>query len=140
MLDLHPGGRAFRLSGGLLFNSSRVDATGLLDGPVAIGDSMYQSADVGQLSGLVKYKKTTMPYFGIGVASDARFTITVDAGIGFSGYPRVSLSADSPLTGAEREALDQSLVQEQAQIQQDIESEWWAKFYPVFSIGFKLRF
>lgn len=140
MLDLHPGGRAFRLSGGLLFNSSHVDATGVLDGPVTIGDSVYQPADVGQLTGLAKYKKTTMPYVGIGVASDAQFTITVDAGIGFSGYPRVRLSADSPLTGAEREALDQSLAQEQAQIQKDIESQWWAKFYPVFSIGFKLRF
>jgi hypothetical protein len=140
MIDLHPGGKAFRLSGGFLFNSSRVDAAGVLDGPVTIGDSVYQPADIGQLTGLAKYKKKAMPYFGIGVASDARFTITVDAGVGLSGYPKISLTADSPLTGAEREALDQSLAQEEAQIQQDIESRWWAKFYPVFSIGFKLRF
>jgi len=140
MLDLHPGGKAFRLSGGFLFSSSHVDATGVLDGPVTIGNSVYQPSDVGQLTGEARYTKTAMPYFGIGVASDARFTITVDAGIGLSGYPKVSLSADSPLTGPEREALDQSLAQEEAQIQQDIESRWWAKFYPVFSIGFKLRF
>jgi hypothetical protein len=140
MLDLHPGGKAFRISGGFLFNNSRVSAAGVLDGPVAIGDSVYQPTDVGQLTGLAKYTKKTMPYFGIGVASDARFTITVDAGLGFSGYPKVSLKADSPLTGPEREAFEQNLGQEEAQIQQEIESQWWAKFYPVFSIGFKLRF
>jgi hypothetical protein len=39
-----------------------------------------------------------------------------------------------------KDALEQSLAQEETQIQQDIESRWWAKFYPVFSLGFKLRF
>lgn len=140
MLDLHPGGRAFRLSGGFLFNRSRVDATGVLDGPVTIGGSVYQPGEVGQLDGLVKYRKTTMPYLGIGVASDARFTITVDAGIGFSGYPRVRLRADSPLTGPERDALDSSLAAEEAEIQQEIEDHSWTKYYPVLAIGFKFRF
>lgn len=140
MLDLHPGGGIFRLSGGLVFSSSHVDATGLLDGPVEIGGEIYTPAEVGTLTGKAKYGKTTMPYVGIGVASTARFTVTADLGIAFSGYPRVRLGADSPLTGAELEALEQSLAAEEADIQQEIESHWWAKYYPVLSIGFKLRF
>lgn len=140
MLDLHPGGGVFRLSGGLVFSNSHVDATGLLDGPVDIGGDQYAPEDVGTLFGKAEYGKTTMPYVGIGVAGNTRFTYTVDLGIVFSGYPRVRLRADSPLTGPEREAFEQNLGREEAQIQQDIESQWWAKFYPVFSIGFKLRF
>lgn len=140
MIDLHPGGGIFRLSGGLVFNSSRVDATGLFDGPVEIGGDVYTPAEVGELKGKASYKKSTMPYAGIGVAGNGRFSITVDLGVAFSGYPRVRLSADSPLTGPELEALEQSLAAEEAQIQQEIESRSWAKYYPVFSIGFKVRF
>jgi hypothetical protein len=140
MLDLFPGGGLFRVSGGVIFSSSRVDAKGVLAGPVTIGDRIYQPADVGDLNGKATYEHGVIPYAGIGFSSQARFTVTVDLGVGFSGYPRVELTADSPLTGTELQQLEASVAQEQAQIQQEIESHGWAKFYPVVSLGFKFRF
>jgi len=140
MLDLFPGGGLFRVSGGVIFSGSRVDAKGVLAGPVTIGDQTYQPADVGGLNGKATYQHGVIPYAGIGFSSQARFTVTVDLGVGFSGYPRVELTADSPLTGTELQQLEASLAQEQAQIQQGIESHSWAKFYPVVSLGFKFRF
>ena len=140
MLDLFPGGGLFRVSGGVIFSSSRVDAKGVLTGPVTIGDQTYQPADVGDLTGKAAYPHGIIPYAGIGFSSQARFTVTFDLGVGFSGYPRVELTANSPLTGTALQQLEASVAQEQAQIQQEIESHGWAKFYPVVSLGFKFRF
>lgn len=140
MIDLHPGGGVFRVSGGILFAGSHVDAVGQLTGPVDIGGTIYQPADVGSLTGKVAHDKSIVPYFGIGIASMARFTVTFDLGVGLSGYPTVALSADSPLTGAELAELEASIQAEEAQIQHEIESHWWAKYYPVVSIGFKYKF
>lgn len=140
MLDVFPRGGLFRVSGGVIFSSSRVDAKGVLAGPVTIGSETYQPAEVGDLNGKADYPHGIIPYAGVGLSSQARFTVTVDLGIGFSGYPRVELTANSPLTGTELQQLEASLAQEQAQIQQGIESHSWAKFYPVVSLGFKFRF
>jgi hypothetical protein len=140
LLDLHPGAGIFRLSGGILFAGTRVEAVGVTTGPIDIGGTTYPPSDIGTLTGKVEWDKSIVPYVGIGVASQARFTVTFDLGIGFAGYPKVALKADSPLTGAELAELEASLEAEEAQIQREIESKWWAKFYPVVSIGLKYRF
>jgi hypothetical protein len=140
MLDLFPGGKVFRVSGGVIFSGTKVGATGQLSGPVQIGDQIYPSAAVGSLTGEASYQHGIIPYAGIGFSSTAKFTVTFDLGVGFSGYPQVRLSADSPLTGTALEQLQQSVAAEQAQAQAEVESHSWAKYYPVISIGFKFRF
>lgn len=140
MLDLFPGGKIFRVSGGVIFSGTKVGATGQLNGPVQIGGQIYPAAAVGSLTGEASYKHGVIPYAGIGFSSTAKFTVTFDLGVGFSGYPQVRLSADSPLTGSALEQLQQSVAEEQAQAQAEVESHSWAKYYPVISVGFKFRF
>jgi hypothetical protein len=139
-VDLHPGGGIFRVSGGLLFSGTHADGVAQLNGAVDIGGTTYQPADVGRLTARGDYAKSVIPYAGLGLAARSRFTVTFDLGVAFSGYPRVRLQADSPLTGAELAALEQSVADEEAQIRDEIESHSWAKYYPVVSLGLKFRF
>lgn len=139
LLDLFPGGGWFRLSGGIVYGTPEVKAVAQLSGPVTIGNTTYPAAAVGSLTGRAWYEKGVRPYAGIGIASSARFTVTFDVGVVFSGYPSVTLTADSPLTGAALEQLQQDVAAEQAAIEEWIRSTSWAKYYPVVSLGVKLR-
>jgi hypothetical protein len=139
LLDLYPGGSWFRVSGGIVYGSPEVNATGVLDGPVTIGSTTYPPAAVGSLKGHVYYSRGIRPYAGIGVAANTRFTVTFDIGVVFAGYPTVDLTADSPLTGSALAQLEQNLAAEEAQVQAEIETRKWAKFYPAVSLGFKYK-
>jgi hypothetical protein len=60
-------------------------------------------------------------------------------GVVFAGYPVVDLAADSPLTGSALDQLEQNLQAEEAEIEAEIRTKTWAKYYPVVSLGVKLR-
>jgi hypothetical protein len=139
LLDLYPGGGWFRLSGGIVYGSPEVKAVGQLTGPVEIGGTTYPPAAVGTLSGRAYYTRGIRPYAGIGIASNARFTVTFDVGVVFTGHPSVDLSADSPLTGSALQQLEADVAAEEAQVEADIRSKTWAKYYPVVSLGVKVR-
>jgi hypothetical protein len=139
LLDLYPGGSWFRLSGGIVYGSPEVGAVGVLDGPITIGNTTYPPAAVGSLKGRIYYTNGIRPYAGIGVAANAKFTVTFDVGVVFSGYPAVDLTADSPLTGSALAELEQNLAVEEAQVEAEVRTRKWAKYYPVISLGFKLR-
>jgi len=140
LADVHPFGNAFRLTGGLVLWKTKAEADGLLTGPVEIGNSTYQPSEVGALLGTADYSRSVAPMFGLGFAGRGRFAVTFDLGVVVTGRPDVSLSVDSPLTGAALAQLEADVAAEEAQIRQDIEDEPLAKFYPVISLGFKLRF
>ena len=139
LLDLYPGGGWFRLSGGIVYGSPEVEAVGRLTGPVTIGSTTYPPAAVGTLTGRAYYTKSIRPYAGIGIASNARFTVTFDVGVVFAGYPVVDLTADSPLTGSALDQLEQNLRAEEAEIEAEIRTKSWAKYYPAISLGVKFR-
>ncbi|MGE0553314.1 MAG: hypothetical protein AB7R55_07775 [Gemmatimonadales bacterium] len=140
LADVHPFGNAFRLSGGLVLWNTEAEADGLLTGPVEIGNSTYQPSEVGALLGTADYSRSIAPMFGLGFAGRGRFAVTFDLGVVVTGRPDVSLSVDSPLTGAALAALEADVAAEEAEIRQDIADESLARFYPVISLGFKLRF
>jgi len=139
LLDLYPGGGWFRLSGGVVYGGTEVKAVGQLSGPVTIGSTTYPAAAVGALNGRAYYTNGIRPYAGIGIASSARITVTFDVGVVFSGYPVVDLTADSPLTGDALTQLEQNLQAEEEQIEAEIRTRTWAKFYPAVSLGVKFR-
>ena len=139
-VDLHPFGNAFRLTGGLVLWNTSVKGEAVLTGPVTIGDVVYQPAQVGSLTGTADYSRTIAPLVGLGVAGRGRFAVMFDLGIVMTGHPKVDLTVNSPLTGAERAQLDAEVQKEEASAQGEIDDQPLAKYYPVVSLGFKIRF
>ncbi len=140
LVDLHPFANAFRLTGGLVLWDTSVKGEAVLTGPVTIGDVVYQPSQVGSLTGTADYSRTIAPLVGLGVAGRGRFALMFDVGVVMTGHPKVDLTVTSPLTGAERAQLDAEVQQEQASAQAEIDDQPLAKYFPVVSLGFKIRF
>ncbi len=138
--DLHVFGGAFHLSGGMVWNSNEGNVVAQLTGPITIGANTYQPSDVGSLTGLVNYETRYAPYAGLGFGGRGRVSLVFDAGVVFSGYPRVSLTGTSNLTGQAKTIFDQNVAQEVAEIQTEIESRKYLKYYPVVSLGLRVGF
>jgi hypothetical protein len=139
-VDFYPLGSGFRLSGGLVHNRSRVDGVGVLDQPVTVGGQTYQPEGVGELIGLAHYDNDWMPWIGLGVAGGGRIAVTFDVGVVFAGHPAVQLRTQGgTLSGSEQAILDQNVAVEQAELQQAINDEKLAKYYPIISLGLKIR-
>jgi hypothetical protein len=140
LVDLHPFANAFRLTGGLVLWNTSAKGDAVLTGPVTIGDVVYQPAQVGSLTGTADYSRTIAPLVGLGIAGRGRFAVMFDLGIVMTGHPKVDLTVNSPLTGAERAQLDAEVQKEKASAQAEIDDQPLAKYYPVVSLGFKIRF
>ena len=123
LVDLHPFGNAFRLTGGLVLWNTSVKGEAVLTGPVTIGDVVYQPAQVGSLTGTADYSRTIAPLVGLGVAGRGRFAVMFDLGIVMTGHPKVDLTVNSPLTGAERAQLDAEVQKEEASAQGEIDDQ-----------------
>lgn len=132
VLDLHPGGGAFRLSGGAVLFSADTELRARLTAPVEIGDDTYSPQQIGTMTGVFATKDLA-PYLGIGFgkapgASGAGFAF--DLGVAFQGAPDVRLSATGPL--ASDPVFRANLAKEEANIEDDAKV---FRFYPVLAIG-----
>ncbi len=147
LLDWHPGGSAFRLTGGLVYNGSRIDGTSLApaSGVYEIGGVPVPVRLVGTLEGKIDFNPT-VPYVGLGwgnaVAPGSRVRFFLDAGAMFQGRGRVTLTpvipADSPLNSpVARQALDILLQREERTIEKDVADY---TVYPVVAVGLSYRF
>jgi hypothetical protein len=137
LLDFHPGGGGFRLSGGLIFNKNKLTATAVPTATFDVGNHTYSAAQVGSLVGNVDFKKTA-PYAGIGfgnAVSDKKIGVVFDLGVLIQGSPRVSLAASGPI--ASNATFQQDLAIEQGDLQDDIDP---IKYYPMVSIGLTYKF
>ena len=138
VLDLHPLGGAFHLSGGVVWNSNQGAVQAQLAGPVTIGPTTYQPSEVGALTGIVKYQERYAPYAGLGFGGRGRVSFLFDVGLVFSGFPQVSLTGATNLTGQAKAIFDQNVLQEVQQIQTEIESRKYLKYTPVISLGLRV--
>ena len=146
LLDWHPFESTFRVTGGLVFNRTKIDVDAKLNQTtVTINNTVYNTSDVGSLSGTAKFK-STVPYLGIGwgnvAGKDAGFHLIADIGVEFLGSPDVKLH------GGCTAAFQTSNPTECAQLASDIQAEekdlnnkvsdykWW----PVLDIGVAYRF
>jgi hypothetical protein len=147
LLDWHPGGHGFRLSGGLVYNGTRIEGTSLppASGLYDIGGVPVPVALVGTLSGKIDFNPT-VPYVGLGwgnaVAPGRRVGFYADAGVMFQGRGRVTLTpnipAGSPLDNpTARAALDILLRREENDIEDKVADY---TVYPVVSLGLSYRF
>jgi hypothetical protein len=139
LLDLHPTGGAFHLSGGLLVNDNEGRLVARLNEDIEIGGRTYTPDEVGSLVGTVDFRKTA-PYLGLGFAGRGRVSIVFDLGVGMTGTPRVDLVGQTPLTGTEKAEFDARVAQELAEVRADIEDKSYLKFHPVVSLGIRIGF
>jgi len=142
LVDFHPIGPLFRLTGGLVYNGTRFDATGQpTGGTFTLGGRTYAASDIGSLSGTVKPGRSLAPYLGIGYGNVAGAGINfyADLGVIFQGRPRADLNA------ACGPALSASAC---AQLQGDVEAEEARlrdelrrfRYYPVLNLGLTIGF
>lgn len=136
LVDIHPFGGGFRLSGGGLINKNKFKMNADLDEPVELNGVDYRLDD---LSGDVTFEELA-PYAGIGygnaVGADGRWHFSFDFGVLFQGKPKLQATAKAS-DPALQEVVDRALEAELDDIQEDVDAFQW---YPVVSIGVSYRF
>ncbi|HEY7214880.1 MAG TPA: hypothetical protein VIC28_09630 [Thermoanaerobaculia bacterium] len=148
LLDWHPGGRGFRLTGGVVYNDTTIEGSSIppASGIYNIGGVPVPASLVGTLDAKADFDPL-VPYAGVGwgnaVAPNKRLGFFLDLGVIFQGKADVTLipriPANSPIntTPGAREALDILLRREE----QDLEDEAADyDMYPVVAIGVSYRF
>jgi hypothetical protein len=140
LLDLHPGGRGFRVSAGAVVNGNQVDAVSSDDAIYTINGVDYPAALVGRLRGKVETNDVA-PYLGIGwgnaVAPGSRWRFAFDLGAFYQGSPKVSLQAEPVNPALLPPRFERDLEAERQKIEDDLDSY---TIYPVVAVGVSFRF
>lgn len=126
MIDFHPLGPVFRLTGGVIFNDNKYDVRSKQFG--------------GALSGTVEAGKSAAPYLGVGwgTVAGAGVNFYFDLGIMFMGTPKATLAAScGSLSPAQCAAVQSQVAAEQARLQDELDN---AKYYPVVNFGLTIGF
>lgn len=138
-------GSLFHLTGGLVYNGNRFDATAQPNqlGKLVLNGNSYTAADVGILKGRIDYRKAA-PYLGIGwgnaLANDNRshWSFNADLGAFFQGNPNVKLgSYGCTVSKQVCDALVKDVAAERLRLTDDISG---FKLYPVARAGLNYRF
>lgn len=147
-LDWHPGGRGFRLTGGVVYNDTTVEGSSLppASGSYEIGGVLVPVSLVGTLDAEAEFDPL-VPYAGIGwgnaVRGGGRWGFSLDLGAVFQGEADVTLipilPANSPINTnpVARQALDILLEREAQDLEADAADY---DIYPVVSLGVTYRF
>lgn len=137
IIDLHPFGGGFRISGGARISENRVNLAATPTQSVEIGGEEYTPAEIGTLSGSVEPSNiapTATIGWGGGLTRGLKFG--VDVGVMFQGSPEVE---DFVATGTLRNDPDflLALAAEEEQIEEDIN---FLKLYPIVQLSIGYRF
>lgn len=147
LLDWHPFSGSFRLTGGLLVNSSSVDLSSRPSNlEYDIGNEKYTSSDL-SVTGELGFRPIA-PYlsvgFGVSPAKKQDWGITAEFGVVVMGEIDVNLNASGSATrvgdatggsidvGADA-VFQENLAKEERALEQDIEDY---VYFPVISLGF----
>lgn len=147
LADLYAGPHTgLHLTGGFLFNSSKVTALGKPGGDGAsqtyqLNSTAYAAGDVGSLNGSLTFNKVS-PYLGIGFSrpygGGSGLSFISEIGIVFQGKPKLSLTRSGgttdPTLGA---TINSDLSAQQDKTQSDVNK---FQYYPVVSFGLAYHF
>lgn len=148
LLDFHPGGRAFRLTGGLVWNGNNLEGRSLppASGVYDIGGVPVPVTMVGTLNAEVEFDPV-VPYAGIGwgnaVGDGKRVGFFFDLGAFFQGEADATLTPVIPegslilTTPGARELLQVLIEREEREFEEDAADY---DIYPVVSFGVSYRF
>lgn len=148
LLDWHPGGRGFRLTGGLVYNATTLEGRSVPppSGFYDIGGVRVPVELVGTLDGEIDFDPV-VPYAGLGwgnaLGAGGGWSFSLDLGVIFQGQGDVTLTPVLPpgspiltVPGA-RELLQIQLERESREIEEDIADY---DLYPVVALGVSYRF
>ncbi len=140
LIDWHPLGGSFRISGGIFANGNDITGTGRGQAgtTVEFGDMIFNADELGTVDASIDFDSVA-PYLGVGwgnALGEGRWAFMVDIGVFFQGEPDVRLTTPEvdPLIAAVVEA-------ERARAQSELEDEVdnFDLFpYLSFGISFKL--
>ena len=128
MLDFHPLGPSFRLTGGVIFNDNKYEATGR---PSGIPGSFNAQVEPG---------RRAAPYIGIGWGNVAGAGINfyADLGVMFMGSPKAKLSANcGGLSAGDCSTLQSRVAAEEGRLEDELKG---FKAYPVLNLGLTIGF
>jgi hypothetical protein len=141
LVDFHPGGGAFRLSAGVLYNKARIDGAARTSGTYTIGGTTYTGPEVGTLSAAIRFRRELAPCFGFGfgnaVGRGRRLTFSVDTGVALQGSPVTSLTTTGPISTDARFQTD--LARERGEVDAEL-AKYYYKYYPMIVVGAAYRF
>lgn len=148
LLDWHPGGGGFRLTGGVVYNDTTIEGTSIppASGVYDIGGAPVPVSFVRSLNAKADFDPI-VPYAGLGwgnaVAAGKKVGFFIDLGVIFQGKADVTLTPDIPAgspidsTPGARIALDVLLQREEQELEDDAADY---DLYPVLSIGLSYKF
>ena len=139
--DYYPfSSSGFRVTGGLVAQNNRFSVTSKpsVGGTYTIANTLYQTSEVGSLTGEYKYANSIAPYIGIGIGKSTSegLGFNADLGVMFTGSPRVSLTASNPTfnnNAITRAQLDNQVRQTESDLK-------GFNVYPVLSVGLSYGF
>ncbi len=145
VVDFHPGGGAFRFSGGLAWNENSLEGVALIEDLLGLGEIPIPFFGFGTFRGEVTVNPVA-PYLGFGWGKGSRSSVSgwgfsADFGVLFHGDPEVELTiVDSPffdnLPGAGL-FLDFLLEAERRELERELED---FRYFPVVALGVTYRF
>lgn len=151
LLDWHPFGGGFRLSGGGFFADNKLEATGSGVGSYEIGDEEY-TVTAGQTLQAdidITLADGFKPYLGFGwghsPANKGGLLLSFDVGVLFQGEPEVDLNVRGTATDKNNNTVDFSndpslqaeVTKERNKLKDDLKD---FNLYPVLSFGIGWRF
>lgn len=143
LLDVHPFGGVFRITGGLYWHQDGTAALSATPGKpwTKIGDHRYEPASIGTISGRANVEDDMAPYVGIGwgnsVADDAALTLSLDLGVMFQSYEVEPLHATGSGAKSDNPVFREDLAKERNRLQDDLD-DW--KIYPVLTLSLAYHF
>jgi hypothetical protein len=136
-VDFHPLKSPLRLSVGLLKNDNALELTSRLAGNVDVGGTTYTPAEVGTLSGSLRFDDTAT-YAGMGwdwSRDKSKFGMSLDLGVVAQGDAVVNLTASGTLLGDP--AFEQDILDEEIEL---TDSASDLDLVPYLTVGFQFRF
>lgn len=137
LVDLYPFGGSFHLSAGMRSNKNHFGGVALpTNDAIELGDSVYTAAQVGTLTGDVKFKKT-VPTATLGWAGKFKTGLHFDIELGVVAQGSAQLAATSNGTLASNPAFQTDLDAKLAEWEDDAKDY---KLWPVIQLGLSYRF
>jgi hypothetical protein len=132
LLDWHPFGGDFRVTGGAMANDNRVDGGADVERGDQIGNA--RAVNDGRIGAEVDFRSTA-PYAGIGWGSraGAGLSFNFDLGVMFQGEPDFELREEENVVGVSESDLEE----EERKLEDEYESY---DLYPVVQLGLIYRF